>query len=200
MRLIGLLPALLAVVGVVVQPTVPAYATASDGFVRSSQTRQDLREWQPLLAGQTLDEFILDAQISPDVRAKLADRAAYGEAAILSQAQMRDMAQTHPALYAKLMRAYRTATTPNLTADEKALVTELTAGNIEAFKAGSPIESCGAKLASADSLVGYLPENCPGSSAVGAWVLVALLTVIIGIPLFCAIFSGPAFCRGMTGP
>ncbi len=164
-----------------------------------------MAEPRTVSAGQTLDEFILDAQISPDLREKLAQHAVRGEAAILSRAQMDDLAKTRPSLYAKLMRAYRTASAPNLTADEKKLVDQLTAGNIAAFKAGTPTEGCGMTVG-ASSIVGLIPENCSNSSnnMVGAWVVVGLLTAIIGIPLLCAIAGqigvAPAFCRGVTGP
>ncbi len=211
MKLISFALALLAVIGFVVQPIAPAYAARVDGFVGDAQTKQDFGrqvfgEQRSVLAGQTLDEFILDAQISPKLRERLADHAARGEAAILSRAQMNDLARKHPLLYGKLMHAYRTASTPKLTADEKKLVDQLTAGNIAAFKAGT-VESLGCgQTASAGSLVGLLPENCASSSnSAGAWVVVGLmLTVIIGIPLFCAIAGqigvAPAFCRGVTGP
>ena len=222
MKSLSLVLAFLAVIGIVVQPIAPAYAARSDGF-SGAVNGHNLGGHPLVLTAQTLDEFILDAQIRADVREKLASYAARGEAAILSRAQMDELARTQPALYGKLMSAYRTASVPKLTADEKKLVDRLTAGNIEAFKAGTPTgcqpigagtrlpPSAGPRLASADSatpitLAGTEPTNCSGpSNLTGAWVIVGLfLTVIIVVPLFCAIAAqlgtAPAFCRGISGP
>jgi len=206
MKLLSLVLAFLAVIGLVVQPIAPAYAARSDGFP-GAVNAHNLAGHRLILSDQTLDEFILDSQIRADVRAKLASHAARGEAAILSRAQMDELARTHPALYAKLMRAYRTASVPSLTAEEKKLVDQLTAGNIEAFKAGK--EGCGPavlrptagpRLASADSAAPFTVadagQNCAGNMT-GAWVIIGLfLAVILGVPLFCAI--APALCRGTS--
>ena len=219
MKFVTLALAFLAIFGVVVQPIAPAYAVTSD-TLSAGANRHTLSDPRLILAEQTLDEFILNAQIGADVRQKLAAHAARGEAAVLSRAQMDDLARTHPALYAKLMGAYRTASPPNLTAQEKKLVDRLTAANIEAFKAGQP-EPTGCspaspspaslpgtvRVASAERLAttGTFNENCSSSNMTAAWVILGfVLTVIIAVPLFCAIATqlgtAPAFCRGMSGP
>jgi len=216
MRFLSFVLAALAVVGIVVQPIVPAYAVTAGGLAGAANSRS-LSDPRLILAEQTLDEFILDAQIRADMREKLASHAARGEAAILSRAQMDELSRTRPGLYAKLMKAYRTASMPNLTAEEKKLVDGLTAGNVENFKAGRPA-GCGVSnvgmrrpvtVASAGSFdlatTDGFNENCPSSNMTGAWVILGLmLTVIIAVPLFCAIAAqfgtAPAFCRGWSGP
>jgi len=217
MKFLSLVLAFLAVIGIVVQPIAPAYAVTSDGL-SGAANRHALSDPRLILAEQTLDEFILNAQIGADARQKLAAHAARGEAAVLSRAQMDDLARTRPALYAKLMHAYRTASTPNLTAQEKKFVDRLTAANIEAFKAGAgtefgcsgahPVSVPGSiMVASAGQLAveeGILNQNC-SSNMTAAWVILGfVLTVIIAVPLFCAIAAqlgtAPAFCRGWSGP
>lgn len=213
MRSVSFAIALLAMVGVVIQPVVPAYAAKIDGFKQNHSGAVGASSGLAV-TDQTLDEFMLDAQISAQMRDKLAAHAARGEAAIMSRKQMDELAQTHPALYGKLMRAYRTASVPNLTADEKKLVDKMTAENIAAFKAGSAVQlGCGehptdlgnANIKVASMVAGTVPvDNC-SSNDTGAWVVVGLLLgVVIGIPIFCAIAgqlgAAPAFCRGVTGP
>jgi len=103
--------------------------------------------------------------------------------------QMDDLARTHPALYAKLMNAYRTTSIPKLTAEEKNLVAEMTAGNLIAFKAGNACVIEGTCVTS--------PTGPTGGGTQGAWIVVALmLALIIGVPLFCALFGNPPICRG----
>ena len=114
---------------------------------------------------------------------------------------MNDLARTHPALHAKLMEAYRTLSVPRLTADEKELVNQITAGNLAAFKAG--LETCGTAAAIPVKLAGAVSE-CGGSNNGGgtpaAWIVIALmLALIIGVPLFCTLFGNPPICRGF-GP
>lgn len=69
---------------------------------------------------------------------KMANYARKGDLAILSQAQMSVLAQTSPTLHAKLLKASQTGTVPKLNAAEKAQVRQLTAANIDAFRAGDP--------------------------------------------------------------
>jgi len=191
----------------VVQPVAPAYAARSNDLSGAAANRHSFSNPRLILAEQTLDEFILDSQIRTDAREKLASHAARGEAAILSRAQMDELSRTRPALYAKLMRAYRTASTPNLTAEEKKLVDRLTAGNIEAFKAGTfpgcspsvdslPMPVTVASAGSLEQLAVNTNENCStASNMTGAWVIISLfLAVILGVPLICTI--APALCQG----
>jgi hypothetical protein len=211
MKKISFALALLAAISIVVQPVAPAYATIADEPVQSAPAQKlDLPAVQrSLAAAQTLEEFILDAQINRDVRDTLAHHAGQGEAAILSRAQMDDLARTHPALHAKLMNAYRTMSVPHLTMDEKRLVDQMTAGNLAAFKAGlttgceQPVErNLGTvHLAAAGPIsvaTGSL-ENCNNNNATGAWVVIGLmLALILGWPLLCAMLGNPPFCRGVT--
>jgi hypothetical protein len=217
MRSVSFAVALLAMVGVVIQPVVPACAAKIDGFKQSHSGASGAERAGSGLAvtDQTLDEFMLDSQINAQMRDKLAAHAARNEAAILSRQQTDELAQTHPALYGKLMRAYRTASVPNLTAGERKLVGKMTSENIAAFKAGSPAPlGCGERPAGLGNanvkvasiiVAGTLPtDNCSGNDT-GAWVVVGLLLgVVIGMPIFCAIAgqlgAAPAFCRGVTGP
>ncbi len=104
MRSVSFAIALLAMVGVVMQPVVPAYAAKIDSFKQNHSGAAGASSGLAV-TDQTLDEFMLDAQISAQMRDKLAAHAARGEAAILSRTQMDELAQTHPALYGKLMRA-----------------------------------------------------------------------------------------------
>ena len=107
------------------------------------------------------------------------------------------------------MNAYRTTSIPKLTANEKKLVAQMTAGNLASFKAGRTCEDTDAttfkladarpiKLATNSPCV--LPPSSSGGTA-GAWIVVALmLALIIGVPLFCALFGNPPICRGWNGP
>ena len=196
MKSISFALALLAAIGIVAQPIVPAYAVSADEPVHISQPQRPASQ---LVVGETLDEFILNSQMDRDTRDKLADHAQLGEAAIISQAQMNDLARTHPSLHAKLMNAYRTLSVPRLTADERRLVNQITAGNLAAFKAGD-----GACMGAAIPVrVAGTLSDCGGSSGgtTSAWIVVALmLALIIGVPLFCALFGNPPICRGFGGP
>jgi hypothetical protein len=211
MKKISFALALLAAISIVVQPVAPAYAAIADEPVQSAQAQKlDLPAVQrSLAAAQTLDEFILDAQIGRDVRDTLARHAGQGEAAILSRAQMDDLARTHPALHAKLMNAYRTMSVPHLTTHDKYLVDQMTAGNLAAFKAGGATgcQQNGANLgavhlAAAGPIsvaVEQGSENCNNNNATGAWVVISLmLALILGWPLLCAMLGNPPFCRGVT--
>ena len=66
--------ALLAVVGIVVQPVAPAFAvTADEPVLRAQPHGPGLPAIQrDLVVGETLDEFILNAQMDRDTREKLA--------------------------------------------------------------------------------------------------------------------------------
>jgi len=213
MKNISFALALLAAISIGVQPVAPAYATIADEPVRSAPAQKlDLQSVQRVLAAaQTLDEFILDAQINRDVRDTLAHHAGQGEAAILSRAQMDDLARTHPALHAKLMNAYRTMSVPHLTTHEKHLVDQMTAGNLATFKAGLTTgcdtvvgRNLGTvHLAAAGPISvavgGTVLENCNNNNATGAWVVIGLmLALILGWPLLCAMLGNPPFCRGVT--
>ncbi|HML07532.1 MAG TPA: hypothetical protein VK430_05310 [Xanthobacteraceae bacterium] len=206
MKLISFSPALLAVVGIVLQPIAPAYAVTADEPITNAVTHAaDLRGQPALIVGQTLDEYILDAQISRKMREKLAYHAGQGEAAILSRAQMDDLARTHPTLHAKLTKAHRTLSVPHLTAAEKKLVAQMTADNLAAFKAG--VEECGLEVGAASPVKvattgGSVP--CPsantGNNLGGLWVFVALIAVLLTVPFFCTLFGNPPFCRGQNAP
>jgi hypothetical protein len=213
MKKISFALALLAAISIVVQPVAPAYATMADEPVQSAPLQKfDLPTVQrALVAVQTLDEFILDAQIDRETREKLAHHAGQGEAAILSRVQIDYLARTNPTLHAKLMSAYRTMSVPNLTADEKQFVDRMTSANLATFKAGTepgcsnPVElerNQGAvRVAAAGPFYASNTQHCNNSNnATGAWVVVALmLTLIIGWPLLCAILGNPPpFCSGVT--
>ena len=204
MKSISFALALLAALGIVVHPVAPAYAVTIDEPIEKALIQKAGSQIQPaLVVGETLDEFILNTQIPPDVRETLANRAGHGEAAILSQAQMNDLARTHPALHAKLMNAYRTLSIPKLTPAEKKLVDQMTAGNLDAFKAGFPAE-CGVVGATPVKVASAAEVGCGGSNNGGgtpaAWIVIALmLALIIGLPLFCTLFGNPPICRGFSG-
>ena len=203
--------ALLAVVGIVVQPVAPAFAvTADEPVLRAQPHGPGLPAIQrDLVVGETLDEFILNAQMDRKTREKLADHAQHGEAAILSREQMDGLARTHPALHAKLLNAYTSIS--KLTVDEKKLVAQLTAENLAAFKAGGTCETVGPTLRVADARpfkLASAASKCTtgsttgstGGGTAGAWVVIALmLAVIIGIPLFCTLLGNPPICRGWNG-
>jgi len=210
MKFLSYVAAAFAVAGIVLQPITPAFAARSDSAV-TPRTANEMSAARTIVAEQTLDEFLLDAQINPGVREKLAGYAARGEVAILSVRQMQYLERTHPQLYAKLMQAYRTASTPNLNPEEKRLVDLLSGSNVAAFKAGvAPCGTSGTGIRGVDaykvaSLTAVTREGCGSSNMTGAWVILGLvLTVIIVVPLFCAIATqlgtAPAFCRGMSGP
>jgi len=208
--------ALLAVVGVIVQPVAPAFAVTADEPLPTAQLHSSNLPpliQRELVVGETLDEFILNAQIDRKTREQLADSAQHGEAAILSREQMDCLARTHPALHAKLMNAYTSI--PKLTADEKKLLAQLTAENLSAFKAGAPCLTGAAddaqtlkladagriKLASATTKCITGTTGGGNGGTPGAWIVVALmLTLILGVPLFCQIFGNPPICRGWSGP
>jgi hypothetical protein len=67
---------------------------------------------------------------------QIAGYAARGDAYILSQGQMSQIATSNPALHAKLSKAYADNTIPKLTASEKRYVRSLTAQNLDEYKAG----------------------------------------------------------------
>jgi hypothetical protein len=69
---------------------------------------------------------------------KMTNYAKSGDLAVLSQAQMSQLAVSHPALHNKLLKASQNGTVPKLTAAEKKMVRTMTASNMDAFKAGDP--------------------------------------------------------------
>jgi hypothetical protein len=66
----------------------------------------------------------------------LVDHAVRGDVVVLSPEQMMSLAQSNPALHAKLTAAHNTGTVPKLTPAEKRIVAGLTAQNLDALKAG----------------------------------------------------------------
>jgi hypothetical protein len=66
----------------------------------------------------------------------LADHAARGNIAVLSQAQLSALAASNPALYSKITTARDTGKVPHFTAAEKQTLRGMTAQNMDAFKAG----------------------------------------------------------------
>jgi hypothetical protein len=62
--------------------------------------------------------------------------AANGNLAVLSQAQMAQLARTHPSLHARLAKAAAKGTVPKLSKAEKRLVRTMTAQNMNDIKAG----------------------------------------------------------------
>lgn len=96
---------------------------------------------------------------------KLANHAARGEAIILSQAQLDRLATTNKALHAKIVKAHQTGTVPKLTAAEKKQMRVMTAGNLDAFKAG------------------WDPAT--------VWIVVAVVVAVLILftPIFCPIFT-----------
>jgi hypothetical protein len=106
MRKIGLLLAMLATFSMTVMQVVPSYAATS----------------------QTAPKVTKEQQI--------ANYAARGDAYILSQGQMNQIAVSNPALHAKLSKAYESNAIPNLTASEKRYVRSLTASNLDEYRAG----------------------------------------------------------------
>jgi hypothetical protein len=78
------------------------------------------------------------ASVSSDKSGQLiADHAARGNVAILSQAQMNRLAKSNPGLHRKLMTAYKAGTVPSLTPAEKQQVAGMTSRNLADYKAGT---------------------------------------------------------------
>jgi hypothetical protein len=96
---------------------------------------------------------------------QLVDHAARGEAIILSQAQLDRLATTNKALHAKIVKAHQTGSLPKLTASEKKMLRTMTAGNLDAFKAG------------------WDPAT--------VWIVVAVVAAVLILftPIFCPIFT-----------
>jgi hypothetical protein len=66
----------------------------------------------------------------------VAKHAANGNLAVLSQAQMNDLARTHPNLHARLAAAAAKGTVPKLSKTERRLLRAMTAQNMNDIKAG----------------------------------------------------------------
>lgn len=62
--------------------------------------------------------------------------ASHGNLAVLSQAQMAELARTHPRLHARLAAAAAKGTVPKLSKAERKLVRSMTAQNMNDIKAG----------------------------------------------------------------
>jgi hypothetical protein len=95
----------------------------------------------------------------------IVDHARRGDVVILSQTQMNRLAATHPRLHAKLAAAHQAGKVPKLTAAEKKLVRTMTAGNLDAYKAG------------------WDPAT--------VWIVVAIVVAVLILftPIFCPIFT-----------
>lgn len=105
------------------------------------------------------------------VQQSVAKSAARGDAVILSQAQMNQLATSSPALHAKLSTAYQNGTVPKLTRAEKAMLANMTAGNLDAFKAGQTAET---------------------------WIIIAVVAVVLLIlwqPIVCKLFPWALGCQ-----
>ena len=198
MKFISFALALLAAIGIVVQPIAPAYAVTADEPLGSVHTqRLESGLLRGLSISESLDEFILNAQIAREMREKLVNHARRGEAAIFSQAQMDDLARTHPALHAKLMNAYRNMSVPHLTAAEKNLVDQITAGNLDAFKAGGLPEGCGTGVSNGSIRVAdasmrmalFTTTNCSNTNNTAAIVVALTMAVLFLVPLLLQIFG-----------
>jgi len=196
MKSISFVLALLAAIGLVVQPVAPAHAMTADEPPQSVLMHGHELGLQPRLsATESLDEFILNAQFAREIREKLVYHAQRGEAAILTQAQMNDLAQTHPALHAKLLHAYRTASMPHLTVAEKTVVDQITAGNLADFKAGDG-GGCGTtgantniRVADASMQMAFINTNCTNTNNTAAIVVALAMAAFFLVPLFLQIFG-----------
>jgi len=113
-------------------------------------------------------------------RQKIASHAQKGEAAILTKAQVAQIAKTNPKLHARLMAAYNSGTVPVLSASEKKMLASATQSNLEQYKAGNPF-AFGAGTA---------------ALAAGGWFVVGLIAFVA---LLLFIFSiNPSVFRGRT--
>jgi hypothetical protein len=70
-------------------------------------------------------------------KARIVRHAERGELAILTKQQLKQLAVRNPALFRKVVTAYRTNTVPTVTAAEKRLLTAMSSRNLESFKAGT---------------------------------------------------------------
>jgi hypothetical protein len=132
MKCISFVLAAVAALGIIVEPVAPSFAmtTVDDQAAPSfATTANDSLIYQ--IAAKSGD--------SVAIRQQIASHAERGNTAILSAAQMESLATSNPALYAKLMTAYRSNTMPSLTPDEKKLMKQMTARNLTQFKAGNLI-------------------------------------------------------------
>lgn len=113
-------------------------------------------------------------------RQKIASHAQKGEAAILSKAQVDQLAKTNPKLHARLMAAYNSGTVPTLSAAEKKMLASVTQSNLEQYKAGNPYAFGvgGAALAS------------------GGWFVVGLIAFVALLLFFFSI--NPSIFRART--
>jgi hypothetical protein len=138
MRKMGLALALVACVSMTVVPVAPSFAASP--APKAAPSAQSAKQ-------------------------KLANHAARGEAIILSKAQLDRLATTNKALHAKIVKAHQTGTVPKLTAAEKKQMRIMTAGNLDAFKAG------------------WDPAT--------VWIVVAVVVAVLILftPIFCPIFG-----------
>jgi hypothetical protein len=100
---------------------------------------------------------------------QLVDHAKRGEAIILSQAQLDRLATTNKTLHAKIVKAHQTGSVPKLTVAEKKMLSTMTAGNLDEFKAGH---------------------------VATVWIVIAVVAVVLLLftPLFCPIFTFMPSC------
>ena len=109
------------------------------------------------------------------VQQTIANHATRGEAVIISQAQMNELATSNPALHAKLSAAYQTGTLPKLNKSEKAMLQKVTAANLDSFKAGQTAET---------------------------WIIIAVVVVVLLLlwqPIVCKIFPWALGCQVAVG-
>jgi hypothetical protein len=153
--------AVLAALGIVFEPVAPSFATttADDQIAPlSTMTTGDPLVYQVAATGVD----------SAALRQRIVSHAERGNAAILSAQQMESLATSNPALYAKLMTAYRSNTMPSLTPDEKKLMRQMTARNLTQFKAGlsvwSPLQVAASRRQEAGA------SRLPAGSFSASWV------------------------------
>lgn len=155
MKLISFALALLAAIGIVIQPVAPAYALAvsphTEVIILSEQPlldiadklRTSLRTHTPpnlspaekkLLAGVVVAKTM--AERGNNVAATPAQAPATGAGGIFTDEQMKALAKQHPKLAVKLWTALQSNRLPNLTADEAKLVTSSAAARTSIARMG----------------------------------------------------------------
>jgi hypothetical protein len=101
-------------------------------------------------------------------RQAFVDHAARGDVIVLSPTQMNELAVSNPGLHAKLDAAHQTGQVPSLTKSEKQVVNALTQRNMADIKAGA--------------------------WPVAAWIIIAVVGLILFTPIFCGIFPFGLAC------
>jgi hypothetical protein len=126
MKKLSFAVAMIAAVSLVVTPVAPAFAQKDDS------------RYLPAVQQAALTKS--------EARQKIVAHAERGEAAILSKAQVDQLARTNPKLHAKLMTAYNSGTVPSLTPAEKKMLVATTKSNLAQYKAAGDPLSLGAGI------------------------------------------------------